>query len=66
LEAGLQIEAAVTALKKIAARLEDRKDWKYDNEPAHADADQVLTDLLNQLGYNNVVEAYDAIGKWYG
>lgn len=36
-----------------------------DTEAAHADADKVLTDLLTALGYGDVVEAWDAVDKWY-
>lgn len=37
-----------------------------DPEAAHGQADQVLCSLLIELGYINVVEAYEAIEpKWY-
>lgn len=36
-----------------------------DQEMAHIDADDVLCQLLQDLGYNDVVEEYDRIGKWY-
>ena len=36
-----------------------------DTESAHADADDVLCDLLKALGYNRVVEEYDKVKKWY-
>lgn len=34
-------------------------------ETAHADADDVLCELLYELGYEEIVEAYKAIEKWY-
>lgn len=36
-----------------------------DTESAHADADEVLCDLLEALGYKKVVEAYNKVDKWY-
>lgn len=36
-----------------------------DIEAAHADADQVLCDLLKALGYKMIVEEYDKVEKWY-
>lgn len=36
-----------------------------DIESAHADADQVLCDLLEALGYMKVVEEYHKVEKWY-
>lgn len=36
-----------------------------DTEIAHSDADDILCDLLSLLGYNEVVEEYNKIGKWY-
>lgn len=50
-------EEALEELKVIA------KDT--DTEVAHVDADDVLCQLLSDLGYNDVVMAYRQIGKWY-
>ncbi len=36
-----------------------------DIELAHIDADGVLTDLLNTLGYKDVVAEWEKIDKWY-
>lgn len=36
-----------------------------DTEGDHVDADNVLCRLLIQLGYDDVVEAYNKIHKWY-
>jgi hypothetical protein len=36
-----------------------------DTEVAHIDADGVLCRLLMSLGYEDVVDAYHNIGKWY-
>ena len=37
----------------------------FDTEAAHWQADVVLTSLLNQLGFNDVVELYERVEKWY-
>ena len=36
-----------------------------DTESAHADADNVLCDLLLKLGYTKIVEEYNKVSKWY-
>jgi hypothetical protein len=36
-----------------------------DTESAHGDADQILCDLLSALGYQDVVEQWEKIDKWY-
>ena len=47
-------------MKRLKEAQEDR-----DTESAHADADEVLCDLLEALGYKKVVEAYRKVSKWY-
>ena len=37
----------------------------YDTEEAHAMADEALTDLLNCLCLNEVVDLYMKVDKWY-
>jgi len=37
----------------------------YDQEIAHMDADRVLCELLDSLGFHDVVLAYNAIPKWF-
>lgn len=36
-----------------------------DTEVAHIMADSILCRILLDLGYNEIVEAYDAVDKWY-
>lgn len=36
-----------------------------DYEMAHSEADNILCDLLETLGYKDVVESWRKIGKWY-
>lgn len=36
-----------------------------DTEVAHLKADDILCELLRDLGYNTLVDAYDEVAKWY-
>ncbi len=36
-----------------------------DIEAAHLNADAILTDLLEQLGFNKTVAAWSEVDKWY-
>lgn len=36
-----------------------------DTEMAHYEADKVLCSLLRRLGYDYLVDQYEAIKKWY-
>ena len=36
-----------------------------DIEVAHIKADDILCRILLDLGYDEIVEAYDAVDKWY-
>lgn len=50
-------EEALERLKEL--------DKSGDTEAAHADADEVLCELLIALGYEDVVRAYKKIDKWF-
>lgn len=50
-------EQAITELNELAK--------SGNTEGVHVAADIVLCQLLTALGYNDVVEAYDKIEKWY-
>lgn len=36
-----------------------------DTEQAHSNADSLLVELLELLGYKEVTDVYDEVGKWY-
>jgi hypothetical protein len=38
---------------------------KHDTEKNHIEADNVLCDLLRELGYDEVVNEYREIEKWF-
>jgi len=48
------------ALKELAICIDST-----DIEVAHATADRVLAELLIDLGYQDVVEAWEKVDKWY-
>jgi len=48
------------ALAALAKCQENR-----DTEMAHSNADEVLCALLIELGYDDVVDEYDKVHKWY-
>lgn len=50
-------EEAIMELQKCRSR--------QDIEAAHIEADGVLTELLTDLGYEDVVEEWLKIDKWY-
>lgn len=52
-------EQAYEALEQIKDR------GTGDPEQSHQEADQILCDLLTQLGYEDVVRMYQSITKWY-
>lgn len=37
----------------------------FDIEKNHLDADKILCSFLRKLGYNELVDAYKRIEKWY-
>jgi len=36
-----------------------------DREMAHMEADEILCDVLERLGYTELVQEYNGIAKWY-
>jgi hypothetical protein len=50
---------AIEALQEIQQRM------KGDAEVWHIDADRVLCELLEDLGYKKVVDEWHKISKWY-
>jgi hypothetical protein len=37
----------------------------HDAEVAHCDADDLLCELLKDLGYEEIIEAFESVDKWY-
>lgn len=40
-------------------------DWEDDPEIMHQRADKLLIDILESLGYKQVVKIFDGMKKWY-
>lgn len=52
--------------QKSLARLHELARKTYpDEEEDHAEADGILCNMLNALGYNDLTDAWDKIWKWY-
>lgn len=52
--------------QKSLARLKELVNKKYpDEEEDHGEADGILCDMLDALGYKDLTDAWDKIGKWY-
>lgn len=52
-------------LKKQAIQKLKNIQLSNDTECAHGAADDVLCDLLSDLGFKDVVEEYSKVDKWY-
>lgn len=52
-------EKYINKLKKI------QEEQKYDEEVRHGLEDELLCELLTELGYKKIVELYDSTDKWY-
>ena len=50
--------------EEIIARLKELQQ-SDDTEAAHMEADWIICNLLDDLGYADVTKAYDKIMKWY-
>lgn len=49
---------------EMVKRLQEEVD-NDDTECAHGNADDILCELLEKLGYKDVVEKYNEVSKWY-
>ena len=49
---------------EMVKRLQEEVD-NGDNECAHRNADYIMCELLERLGYKEVVEKYNEVSKWY-
>lgn len=51
-------------IEEIIARLKELQQ-DDDMERAHIQADWIICNLLEDLGYTEVIKEYDKISKWY-
>ncbi len=54
---GEEVETALKALRK--------QQDNDDQEEAHSEADDIISDLLYQIGYKEIAEAYRKVPKWF-
>ena len=52
-------------MKKISDNLKYQNDVYYDEEDAHMQMDDLMSDLLRQLGYGEGIDIFDNTSKWY-
>jgi len=43
----------------------DGNRWPENEPKNHTKADEILMDLLKELGYTELVKLYDSVSKWY-
>ena len=51
-------------IEEIIAKLKELQRYE-DTESAHIQADWIICNLLDDLGYAEVTKEYDKISKWY-
>ena len=56
------IHEATQTMIKLKERCES---YEIDEETAHGDADDLLMEFLNKLGYAELAKAFDDVPKWY-
>ena len=52
-------------MKKISDNLKYQNDAYYDEEDAHMQMDDLMSDLLRQLGYGEGIDIFENTNKWY-
>ena len=59
------IDKGAVMTREEAIKILEREQGNPDVEQAHSIADNVLIDLLDSLGYDDVIDVYEKVGKWY-
>ena len=53
-------------IEAIKLRMKELAEYKYpDKECAHGEADDLLCELLEILGYSDIVNNFEKLDKWY-
>lgn len=52
-------------MKKISDNLKYQNDAYYDEEDTHMQMDDLMSDLLRQLGYGEGIDIFENTNKWY-
>ena len=59
------IDTTILRLQVIENLMRTKNHPNSDNEIKHANADMYLCNFLRDLGYDDVVDVYEQIEKWY-
>ncbi len=51
--------------KIFVSKMQECIDVQWDKENAHIKADIILCDMLTLLGYDEIVEMFYMVDKWY-
>jgi hypothetical protein len=57
---GMNKELSEEAIKKLQKEVNNE-----DTESAHGKADDILCELLEKIGYEDVIKKYNEVSKWY-
>jgi hypothetical protein len=52
-------------VKLYVEKMQECVDENYDREMAHVNADNLLVELLDKLGYGEVTSLFEQVKKWY-
>jgi hypothetical protein len=58
------MESIIVKVDELRNRLQEL-DEAYDVEKAHVEADEILCEFLLLLGWDDIVEAFQNVPKWY-
>lgn len=58
-------QPTIAELKAKTLEALQREVENEDNEIAHIAADRILAEFVEMLGFKEIADAYDEVGKWY-
>lgn len=59
------IEENLDIYKKLLIEMRELEDEDFDFEHSHIAADGLLTSFIRELGFAELADSYDRVGKWY-
>lgn len=58
-------EREINTLDAVGAAEIENRAMHGDKEEDHGEADEILVEILKNIGFTKTVEAYAKVGKWY-
>lgn len=55
----------IVLYQKALKEMKELEKEKGDVENAHVEADSILVGIIKHLGYTELAESFDNVGKWY-